>query len=93
MKLLAAIACALVTTLALGLAEAQERAKFPVSVSSKTLGYGPLWAASKQGFFQRQGLDVELILVRGPLKKSREDLALSNGVVKVLSSSTIIQLV
>lgn len=68
MKLLAAIACALVTTLALGLAEAQERAKFPVSVSSKTLGYGPLWAASKQGFFQRQGLDVELILVRGAEK-------------------------
>jgi NitT/TauT family transport system substrate-binding protein len=67
MKILAAITCALVTTLTAS-AEAQERAKFPVSVSSKTLGYGPLWAASKQGFFERQGLDVDLVLVRGAEK-------------------------
>jgi ABC-type nitrate/sulfonate/bicarbonate transport system substrate-binding protein len=48
--------------------EAQEKIKFPVSVSSKTLGYGPLWAASRMKFFERQGLDVELVLVRGAEK-------------------------
>ena len=43
----------------------QERAKFPVAVGSKVLGFGPLWVSSKQGFFDRQGLDVQLVLVRG----------------------------
>ena len=34
----------------------QEKVKFPVGASSKTLGYGPLWVAWKQGFFDpRQG--------------------------------------
>jgi ABC-type nitrate/sulfonate/bicarbonate transport system substrate-binding protein len=28
------------------------------------LGYGPLWVASKMGFFDRQGLDVELLVIR-----------------------------
>ncbi len=67
-KILGGIACALLILLASASATAQERIKFPVSVSSKTLGYGPLWAASKQGFFDRQGLDVELVLVRGAEK-------------------------
>lgn len=44
---------------------AQEKIKFPLSASSKTLGYSPLWVASKQDFFDRQGLDVPLVLVRG----------------------------
>jgi ABC-type nitrate/sulfonate/bicarbonate transport system substrate-binding protein len=43
----------------------QERVKFPVGASSKTLGYGPLWVAWKQGFFDRQGLDAPVILLRG----------------------------
>src|SRR3989338_3902168 len=43
----------------------QEKIKFPVSASSKTLGYSPLWVAWKQGFFEKQGLDVQLVLVRG----------------------------
>ena len=43
----------------------QEKVKFPVGASSKTLGYGPLWAAAKHGFFDQQGLDVQLILLRG----------------------------
>lgn len=47
---------------------AQEKIKFPLSASSKTLGYSPLWVASKQGFFERQGLDVQLVLVRGAEK-------------------------
>src|SRR6476660_2571281 len=44
---------------------AQERIKFPVGVSSKVLGYGHLWAAWKLRYFERQGLDVEVILMRG----------------------------
>ena len=44
---------------------AQEKVKFPVGASSKTLGYGPLWVAWKQGFFDQQGLDAQVILLRG----------------------------
>jgi len=44
---------------------AQEKVKFPVGASSKTLGYGPLWVAWKQGFFYQQGLDAQVILLRG----------------------------
>ena len=43
----------------------QEKVKFPVGASSKTLGYGPLWIAWKQGFFDQQGLDAQVILLRG----------------------------
>src|SRR5712692_2366108 len=43
----------------------QEKVKFPVSASSKTLGYSPLWVAQRQGFFDRNGLDVQLVLVSG----------------------------
>src|SRR3972149_6481186 len=43
----------------------QERVKFPVAVGSKVLGFAPLWVAAKQGFFDRQVLDVQLVLVRG----------------------------
>lgn len=42
----------------------QERVKLRVSSATKTLGYGPLWVASKMGFFERQGLDVELVVIR-----------------------------
>lgn len=40
----------------------QEKVEFPVSASSKTLGYSPLWVAHRQGFFDQQGLDVQLVL-------------------------------
>src|SRR5262249_25462207 len=43
---------------------AQERAKLRVSSATKTLGYGPLWVGSKMGFFDRQGLDVDLVVIR-----------------------------
>lgn len=46
-------------------AAAQEKPKFYVGASSKTLGYGPLWVAAKKGFFDQQGLDVQLLLLRG----------------------------
>lgn len=44
---------------------AQEKVKLRVSSATKTLGYGPLWVASKMGFFARQGLDVDLVVIRG----------------------------
>lgn len=46
-------------------AGAQERVKFPVGVSSKVLGYGALWAGWRRGFFEREGLDVDVVLMRG----------------------------
>src|SRR6476661_10172790 len=46
-------------------AGAQERIKFPVGVSSKVLGYGHLWAAWRRGYFEREGLDAEVVLMRG----------------------------
>ncbi len=44
---------------------AQERVKFPIGVSSKVLGYGHLWAAWRLKFFEREGLDAEVVLMRG----------------------------
>ena len=44
---------------------AQEKPKIYLGASSKTLGYSPLWVASKKGFFDQQGLDVQLVLLRG----------------------------
>ncbi len=43
----------------------QDKAVVPVAVQAKILGFGPLWVASKQDFFEKQGLDARLILVRG----------------------------
>ena len=44
---------------------AQEKTKLRVSSATKTLGYGPLWVAAKKGFFAQQGLDVDLVVIRG----------------------------
>ena len=41
-------------------ARADEKFLFPVAASSKVLGYAPLWAADKKGFFAREGLDVSV---------------------------------
>jgi ABC-type nitrate/sulfonate/bicarbonate transport system substrate-binding protein len=46
-------------------APAQEKTKIYFGASSKTLGYGPLWAAVKKGFLEREGLDGQLVLLRG----------------------------
>ena len=43
---------------------AQEKVQLRVSSATKTLGYGPLWVASKMGFFERQSLDVDLVVIR-----------------------------
>ena len=66
-------------------ATAQEKIKFPISASSKTLGYSPLWVATKMGFLERQGLDAELVLVSGADKST---MALVGGSVYVSSGGT-----
>jgi ABC-type nitrate/sulfonate/bicarbonate transport system substrate-binding protein len=70
--------------LELASAPAQEKPRLPVSASSKTLGYSPLWVASRQGFFERQGLDVQLVLVSGADKST---MALVGGSVAVASGA------
>jgi len=44
---------------------AQEKIRFPIGESSKTLSYGPLWIAQKMGYFEREGLDVPIVTMRG----------------------------
>ena len=44
---------------------AQEKFRFPIGESSKTLSYGPLWVAGKMGFFDKEGLDVPIVTMRG----------------------------
>ena len=44
---------------------AQEKFRFPIGESSKTLSYGPLWVAAKMGFFEKEGLDVPIVTMRG----------------------------
>jgi len=44
---------------------AQEKIRFPIGASSKALGYGPLWLAQKLGFYEREGLDVQIVVMRG----------------------------
>jgi ABC-type nitrate/sulfonate/bicarbonate transport system substrate-binding protein len=83
MKLRGMIA-AMVMTALVSSAYAQDQIKFPVSASSKTLGYSPLWVASKQGFFDRQGLDVQLVLISGADKSI---MALVGGSVFVSSGA------
>ena len=65
-------------------AAGQEKVRFPVSASSKTLGYSPLWVAHRQGFFDQQGLDVQLVLVAGADKST---MALMGGSVFVSSGA------
>ena len=46
----------------------QEKARFPISVASKTVGFVPVWVAWRMGFFEREGLGVDLVLMRGAEK-------------------------
>ena len=83
MKLVRAIVIAGLLAFA-SAAPAQETIKFPVSASSKTLGYSPIWVALKQGFFNRNGLDVQLVLISGADKSM---MALLAGSVFVSSGA------
>ena len=55
----------LLVALIVSAAAAQDKPKIYFGASSKTLGYGPLWAAVKKGFLEREGLDGQLVLLRG----------------------------
>src|SRR6202008_5058448 len=44
---------------------AQDKPKIFIGPASKTLGYSPLWAGWRKGFFEQQGLDVEVVVLRG----------------------------
>jgi NitT/TauT family transport system substrate-binding protein len=46
-------------------AHGQEKTRIVLGASSKTLGYSPLWVATKKGFFDQQGIDAQLVLLRG----------------------------
>ena len=46
----------------------QEKTRFPISVASKTVGFVPVWVAWRMGFFEREGLAVDLVLMRGAEK-------------------------
>lgn len=66
MVVLAQIAVTLLFVLLILLpASAQDKAKIYLGASSKTLGYSPLWVATKKGFFDQQGFDMQLVLLRG----------------------------
>ena len=64
LRKISSFALVFVLLLQLSPAFAQEKIKLRVSSATKTLGYGPLWVASKMGFFDRQGLDVDLVVIR-----------------------------
>ena len=70
---------------------AQEKVRFPIGESSKTLSYGPLWVAAKMGFFEREGLDVPIITMRGsPLTiqaLTADSLYVANATVDTLISA------
>lgn len=64
LAMLVLILSVLLSSLA-GLVTAQEKIKFPVGVGTKTIGTNMFWLATKKGFFDEFGLDVQPILLRG----------------------------
>ena len=71
--------------------EAQEKFRFPIAESSKTLSYGPLWVAAKMGFFDKEGLDVPIVTMRGsPLTiqaLTADSIYVANATVDTLISA------
>jgi ABC-type nitrate/sulfonate/bicarbonate transport system substrate-binding protein len=70
---------------------AQERFRFPIGESSKTLSYGPLWVAAKMGFFEKEGLEVPIVTMRGsPLTiqaLTADSIYIANATVDTLISA------
>ena len=56
---------ALFVTLVAAAASGQEKVKFPVGVGTKTLGTNGIFLATKKGFFDDFGLEVQPVLLRG----------------------------
>lgn len=89
---MAQIATLIALTLALALpCEAQEKVRFPIGESSKTLSYGPLWIAGKMGFFDKEGLEVPIVTMRGsPLTiqaLTADSIYIANATVDTLISA------
>ena len=70
---------------------AQEKVRFPIGESSKTLSYGPLWVAGKMGFFDKEGLEVPIVTMRGsPLTiqaLTADSIYVANATVDTLISA------
>ena len=70
---------------------AQEKFRFPIGESSKTLSYGPLWVAGKMGFFEKEGLEVPIVTMRGsPLTiqaLTADSIYIANATVDTLISA------
>src|SRR5258707_11031949 len=70
---------------------AQEKFRFPIGESSKTLSYGPLWVAAKMGFFDKEGLEVPIVTMRGsPLTiqaLTADSIYVANATVDTLISA------
>jgi ABC-type nitrate/sulfonate/bicarbonate transport system substrate-binding protein len=54
-----------VTLVGAAAASGQEKVKFPVGVGTKTLGTAAIFLATKKGFFDDSGLEVQPVLLRG----------------------------
>lgn len=71
---------------------AQEKIRFPIGESSKTLSYGPLWVAAKMGFFDKEGLEVPIVTMRGsPLTiqaLTADSIYVANATVDTLISAS-----
>ncbi|HWH77230.1 MAG TPA: ABC transporter substrate-binding protein [Candidatus Binatus sp.] len=67
------------------LCQAQDSVKLRASVVAKTFGFAPLWVASRQGFFNQQKLDVEVLLIRGSDVSTQ---ALAGGSLQVSGASS-----
>ena len=66
-------------------ASSQETVKLRASVVAKTFGFGPVWVASQQGFFNQQKLDVDVVVIRGSDVSTQ---ALADGSLQVSGAST-----
>jgi ABC-type nitrate/sulfonate/bicarbonate transport system substrate-binding protein len=75
----------LATFLPAFLCDAQEAVKLRASVVAKTFGFGPIWVASKQGFFNQQKLDVDVLVIRGSDVSTQ---ALAGGSLQVSGASS-----
>jgi ABC-type nitrate/sulfonate/bicarbonate transport system substrate-binding protein len=65
MNILSLIGALSILLVPLSSAGVAEKFKIPVAASSRALGYAPLWVADKKGFFEREGLRVEVTAMHG----------------------------
>jgi len=91
MKMRIMAGCLLMVGVMVGSIDAQEKFRFPIGESSKTLSYGPLWVAAKMGFFDKEGLEVPIVTMRGsPLTiqaLTADSIYIANATVDTLISA------